>query len=201
MHIYIYILLQRVLLLFQRTGTPFYAPGFATKQYSDKDVRRLMSIDDRRPEIRDAQTDPIKKRSDSDRRSDYEVVFERPPPPPFDKPPVMPIVPVLSTNQPPSPNRDKPPTTRSAGTSAITPQSDVSSGQDKLLPNAFENKPKEFNPTTSTIIGQAGSSKLKPTASQPSSEVEIQSCRKCLEKGRTCISDCPKAKVSKRNKK
>lgn len=199
----------------QLTGTPFYTPGLVTKEYSDKDVKRLKSIDDRRPEIKDAHLEALKKRSDSDRRSDYEVVFDRPPPPPFNKPPVISKPPQLPNklseqgrDKPPSPSNvpppppipDKTPSTRSAGTSAATPKSDVSSGQDKLS-FPFDNKPKEVYPTTSSVIAEAGSSKGKPTESQPSSEVEIQSCRKCLEKGRTCIIDCPKAKVSKKNKK
>lgn len=170
---------------------------------------------EKRSETRDAPIDPLKGRSDSDKRSDYEVVFDRPPPPPFDKPPMISNVPPLPTrlsvqvgeipppplNVAPPPIRDRTPSTRSAGTSAVTPQTDVSSGQDKLSFYPFDNKPKQFQPSTSSVIAEAGSSKGKSTDSQPTSEVEIQSCRKCLEKGRTCISDCPKAKVSKKNKK
>lgn len=201
--------------MFQVTGTPYYTPGLVSKEYSDKDVKRIKSIDDRKAETTDVQTEAMRGRSDTDKRSDYEVVFDRPPPPPFDRPlatsgpvPLPKKVsapesakPPSPSNRIPSPDEDKLPETRSPGISAAPPQSDATSGQDKLSYYPFENKPREIFPTTSSVIAEAGSSKGKSTVSQPSSILEIKSCRKCLEKGRTCISDCPKAKVSKKTKK
>lgn len=224
-----------IFFLFQLTGT-FFTPNLVTKEYSNNDVQRLKSIDngrsetrdaqsitdkkaemkgvesigDRKLEIRNAQAGAIKKRTESDRISDYEVVFDRPPPPPFDKPllsskqsPQNPDETLSPLNQPPSQNRERSPSTRTAEITGVFPtQSNVSSGPDKLSNYPLKNKETEKRPATSSVNTEAGSSKGKSdVSSQSSSEVEIQSCKKCLEKGRTCISDCPKAKVSKKHKK
>lgn len=139
--------------------------------------------------------------------SDYKKEFDRTPPPPFDKPTILrqsakySDKPPSPSNEPLSQSQENPSTTRTSGNSAVPTQSEVSSGQDKLPFYSSYDKKKGLNAATSPVIAEAGSSKGKSTESQPSSEVEIQSCRKCLEKGRTCISDCPKAKVSKKNKK
>lgn len=189
-----------------------------TQSIVDKkaEMKDVQPIGDRTLEIKDAQADVIKKRTQSDKISDYEVVFDRRPPPPFDKPVSAQYSPLISrgqsaqhpdetaslSNQPPSQNRERSPSTRTAEITAIAPtQSNVSSGQDKLSNLPF-NKETEKRPATSPVITEAGSSKGKSNESpQSSSEVEIQSCKKCLQKGRTCISDCPKAKVSKKYKK
>lgn len=191
--------------MFQVINRPFYIPDLVTGEYLDKDVKRIKSIEDRKPEKRDAHTDAMPRRADTDKISDYEVVFDRPPPPPFVRtplsstlpPPKKPSPPELNKPPPPSkgiqqPNQDKLPEIKIPGTSTAQPQTDV---------YPFENKPKDMFPKTSSLLAEAGSSKRKSIASDPSSEVEIKSCRKCLEKGRTCISDCPNAKVSKKPKK
>ncbi|XP_026330229.1 uncharacterized protein LOC113237787 isoform X1 [Hyposmocoma kahamanoa] len=168
------------------------------------EIRDTESIDSRRPEIKDSlsidtrkpETRSTHKSFKSDKISDYEKVFDRPPPPPFDKPPILRQSARYSdkSNEPLSQSQENPSTTRTSGNSAVPTQSQVSSGQDKLPFYPSYDKEKGLNAATSPVIAEAGSSKGKSTESQPSSEVEIQSCRKCLEKGRTCISDCPKAK-------
>ncbi|XP_026330231.1 uncharacterized protein LOC113237787 isoform X2 [Hyposmocoma kahamanoa] len=170
------------------------------------EIRDTESIDSRRPEIKDSlsidtrkpETRSTHKSFKSDKISDYEKVFDRPPPPPFDKPPILRQSARYSdkSNEPLSQSQENPSTTRTSGNSAVPTQSQVSSGQDKLPFYPSYDKEKGLNAATSPVIAEAGSSKGKSTESQPSSEVEIQSCRKCLEKGRTCISDCPKAKSS-----